>query len=191
VSRRGCTTPLAPATLAEYWLGDLDAASEAPIAEHLLGCDHCTAALQDLVDLGAGIRALVRRGVLRALVSEEFVARLAAGGLRVREYTVERNGGVLCTAAPDDDLVVARLQAPLDDVGRLDLLIFDAEGGVAERLQDIPFNPAAAQVLVAWNVEQLRQLPKTTMRTQLVAVERGGQRVLGDYTFNHTPWARD
>ncbi len=189
MSRRPCSTPLTLATLAEYWLGDLDEAGETPMAEHLLGCDRCSAALRNLVDLGAGIRALVGRGVLRTVVSEEFVARLVAGGLRLREYTVARNGSVLCTVAPDDDMVIARLQAPLDGVEQLDLLVFDPAGRETERLQDIPFSPAAAAVVLASNVEQLRQLPRTQMRMRLVAVEGGGQRLLGEYTFDHTPWA--
>jgi hypothetical protein len=188
MSRRRCTTPITLDTLAGYWLGELDAGAEAPVAEHLLGCEHCSAALQRLVDLGDGIRALTSRGLLRTVVSDDFVKRLADGGLRVREYAVARNGSVNCTVAPDDDVVISRLQAPLADVERLDLLVLDAAGGAAERLQDIPFDRATVEVVLAANVQQLRRLPRMVMRMRLVAVERGGQRVLGDYSFDHTPW---
>jgi hypothetical protein len=191
MSRRPCATPLSLATLAEYWLGDLDETAEAPITEHLLGCDQCSAALQQLAQLGAGIRALVRRGSLQAVVDEAFLGRLAVAGLRVREYAVARNGSVFCTVRPDDDLLIARLEAPLAGVERLDLRMLDAADREMDRMQDIPFDRAATQVLLASNMEQLRQLPRSTIRMQLVAVEPGGPHVLGEYTFNHTPWTEN
>ena len=33
-------------------------------------------------------------------------------------------------------------------------------------------------------------LPVSTMRMQLIAVEHGSDRLIGEYTFNHTPWAQ-
>jgi DNA-binding response OmpR family regulator len=94
---------------------------------------------------------------------------------------------VNCTVTPQDDLVVARLQATLRDVQRLDLLFDDSTSGARWRFEDVVFDPAADEVVLANNMAELRRLPVTTQRVQLLAVEPGIERVIGDYTFNHTP----
>lgn len=188
MSHRACASPIPLAALAEYWLGELDEAREAPLEEHMLGCGHCSAALQELADLGGGIRALVREGAVHAVVTGAFLQRLADAGLRLREYRVPVNGSVNCTVAPDDDLVVAHLEVPLAGVERVDLIILGVEPDGRERLQDIPFDPAAGEVVLAPRIAILRASPAATARMQVVAVARDGERVIGEYTFNHTPW---
>lgn len=183
-----CASPVPLATLAEYWLGELDAAREAPVEEHLLGCGHCSAALQELADLGGGIRALVRAGAVLAIVPGAFVERLSAGGLRLREYRVPLNGSVNCTVAPDDDLVIARLEAPLAGVEQVDLVLLDFRPEGQERLRDVPFDAAAGEVVWAPRTDTLHASPAFTAHAQLVAVARDGERVIGEYTFHHTPW---
>lgn len=185
---RPCQSPVPLATLAEYWLGELDSAREAELDEHLLGCGHCSAALQALVDLGDGIRALVRAGAVRAVVTDAFVQRLAAAGLKVREYRVALNSSVNCTVAPADDMMISRLQAPLAGVERLDLDLLGPEDNDRERLTDIPFDPDAGEVIVTHPIVGIRALPATTLRIRLLAVAAGSERMLGEYTFNHTPW---
>ena len=128
-------------------------------------------------------------GVLRAVVTGELVEQLAAAGLCVREYRVVPSGSVFCTVAPDDDVVIVGLKALLRDVKQLDLLLFDVRGKRYAHLQNIPFNRAAAHVLVAPNVERLRELPQSTARFQLVAIEPGRPSVIGNYTVTHAPWA--
>jgi len=183
-----CASPIPLATLAEYWLGELDAAREAELDEHLLGCDYCSTELQRLADLGDGIRALVGSGAVRAVVTDEFVKRLAATGRTLREYRVARNGSVNCTLAPADDVLVARLQAPLAGLERLDLDLPGAAGNERVRLADIPFDPAAGEVIFAPDVPSIRALPATRYHVRLLAVAPEGERILGEYTFNHTPW---
>ena len=188
MTHRDCASPIPLATLSEYWLGELDEAREAPEEEHLLGCGHCSAALQALADLGGGIRALVRSGAVRAVVSGAFVERLAAAGLRLREYRVPRDGSVNCTVAPEDDLLIARLEAPLAGVEQVDLVLvnFGPEG--RERVRDIPFDSATGEVILAPRTDALRAAPALTASAQVVAVDRDGERVIGEYTFHHTPW---
>lgn len=183
-----CASPIPLATLAEYWLGELDAAREAAAEEHLLGCGHCSAALQELADLGDGLRALARAGAVRAVVLGTFLERLAADGLRVREYRLPPGGSINCTVAPEDDLVVAHLEAPLGGVGQIDLVLvgFGPEG--RERVSDVSFDAAAGEVIFAPSTDALRASPAFTGRIQLVAVAGGGERVIGEYTFHHTPW---
>jgi hypothetical protein len=122
------------------------------------------------------------------VLSEDFLRRAAASGLQVREYRVPCNGSVNCTIAPDDDLLVARLEAQLTGVERVDLLMLDTHGRGLERVDDIPFDPAAGSVVVASRTSDVRALPKVTSRMRLVAVAQGAERVVGEYTFNHSPW---
>ena len=64
------------------------------------------------------------------------------------------------------------------------------EGGAHEVLDDVPFDAEAGEVLIAPDIEQLRALPASTAKMQLVAVEENGRRVIGEYTFVHTPWGQ-
>lgn len=188
MSRTICATPVPFAALIDDWLGDLDAAREDEVERHLFGCGECCATLEWIVELAGGIRALVRNGAIGAVVTPGFVEALGAAGLRLREYRVPHGSSVHCTVAPDDDLLIARLQAPLAGVERLDLVSVEGEGAAPERLADIPFSAAAGEVVVAPRVDRIRRLRATTSRKLLVAVEQGRDRVLGEYLFFHTPW---
>lgn len=183
-----CRAPLELETLIEYWLGEIDPGKEAAVDEHLLGCGECSSRLQSLVDLADGIRALVRQGSVRAVVTDAFLQRLAAQGLRLRQYRVPHNGSVHCTVAPDDDLVVSRLQAPLAGLEQVDVVLLIAGADRRERLRDVPFDPAAGELVYTNNASEVRALPASTNRVQLIAVDRQGERVLGEYAFIHSPW---
>jgi hypothetical protein len=106
--------------------------------------------------------------------------------MRVREYRIEPGGSVNCTVAPSDDLVVTHLGAPLQEVQRLDL-IFEGEGW-RQRLQDIAFDPLSGEVVFAPSVAELRKMGVSTNRAHLVAVGPDAERVIGQYTFNHSPY---
>lgn len=183
-----CGAPLDPSTLLAYWFGELDADAAARIEQHYLGCGVCSRRLDELAGLAEGIRALTRTSAVSAVVSVDFVRRLRERGLRVREYRVACNGSVNCTVAPDDDFVVAYLDAPLDDVTRLDLIHSDERSGNAVRHADIPFDPDSGTVAVSTRIAGLRELPVSTHGMRLLAVTDAGERVLGDYTFHHTPY---
>jgi hypothetical protein len=173
--------------LVQYWLGELDASRETIFEEHLFGCASCTTRLQELVGIADGIRALIRNGAVRGVVSHDFLERLATQGLRLREYQVDPNGSVNCTVAPDDDLIVSRLRAPLADVTCLDLVVSDREGVELERLQDIQFNPAAGEVVYIPSIAFIRTLPATTICMHLLARDNERAIQIGEYPFLHTP----
>lgn len=188
MSETTCAAPVPFAALIDYWLGDLDAAREQDVERHLFGCAHCCATLERIAELADGIRTLVRQGAVAAVVTPAFVEALGAAGLRLREYRVACNGSVHCTVAPDDDLLISRLQAPLAGVERLDLVVIEGEGAAPERLADIPFSAGSGEVVVVPRVDRIRRQQATTSKMQLVAVEQGRDRVLGEYLFIHTPW---
>jgi hypothetical protein len=80
------------------------------------------------------------------------------------------------------------ISAPLGDVERLDLLFDDVTKGARWRVEDVAFDPAAGDVVLSPNVAELRTLRFATQRVQLVAVEHATERVIADYTFNHSPY---
>jgi hypothetical protein len=187
VKADGCADRVDLPTLLEYWLGELDTAGEARIDEHLLSCDACAEHLEDIVQLGGAIREGFVRGSVSAVLSAAFVHDLATSGWRVREYRVACNGSVNCTVAPDDDLTVARLQASLAGVERLDVVRI-AEGNVLERLTNVPFDATSGEVVFAPAMSGLRALHDQTVHIQLVDAGGNAERVIAGYDFNHSPW---
>ena len=186
MSVASCTAPTPAATLIDYWLGELEGEREAELEEHLFGCEACSARLRDLARLGEGIGHAMRAGHVPAVLTAAFIRRLQASGMRVREYRLQPGGSVNCTVAPDDDLVIAHLHAPLGGVQRLDLLFDDVTSGARWRVEDVAFDASAEEVVLLPDVAELRQVTVATQRVQLLAVERTTERVIADYTFNHS-----
>ena len=180
-------------TLVSYWLGELDSAREGEVEAHYLGCAECSARLAEVEALAEGVRRTFAAGRLIAALTPTFVESLRAGGVRLREYRVPRNGSVNCTVAPEDQVLVSRLQVPLEGVSRVDLVVGASVAtqrlGAASdvRLEDIPFDAAAGEVVVTPGTELVRSLPAHLQTMRLVAVEASGERILGEYTFNHAP----
>lgn len=173
-------------TLLAYWVGELDEAEEAAHEEHYLGCASCSARLAEVEAFAAGVRGAFAGGRIGTVLTPAFVERLRERGLRLREYRVPRNGSVNCSVAPEDELLLARLQVPLAGVERIDVITMDTAG---PRLEDVPFDAASGEVVLAARIAQIRALPAHRYVVRVVAVGGGGERVLGDYTFNHTPYA--
>lgn len=187
MSTSDCKNPIEFSALIEYWLGELDDAAGECIDEHVLGCAECSARLAQLVALGGGIRAAFQQGVVRAFVTDGFVKRLAERGVHIREYYVPCNGSVNCSVAPGDEVLVARLEAPLAGVGRVDAISYLTDMP-PEVFRDIPFDAAMGEVVVTPKIARIRVLPPHRHRIQLLAVDSQGERVIGDYTFNHAPF---
>jgi anti-sigma factor RsiW len=172
--------------LLAYWLGETSPEASEAADAHLLACDACGARVDALVALVHGVREAFARGAVPAMLSAGFVERLKAQGRRVREYRVPRNGSVHCSVAPEDDLLVSRVAAPLAGVQRLDAeFSLSLAPGQATRLDDIPFDPAAGEVVFAPPLAEVRALPSHELVLRLIAVDAAGERELGRYTFHH------
>jgi hypothetical protein len=179
--------PIDAARLADYWLGALPDAEEAGVEEHLLGCDRCGARLREVIALADAIGRLAREGSLRMVVSDGFLQRAREEGLRVREYAPAPGGSVQCTVTADDDLLVGRLAADLSGVARVDLCFCDESGVEQVRLPDIPVGAGAGSVIFQESITFAKAAPSYTTVARLVTVDEGGhERLLGEYTFNHT-----
>jgi len=182
-----CTTPVTDELFLAWWAGELAATEQDPIEEHLLSCDKCAHRGRGLAAVAEGVRGLVRTGELPTVLLPAVVERLLQEGRRVREYRVPPGGGVQCTVGPDDDVVLARLTAELGGVSQLDLVI-RVDDGPEQRLADLPFDPAGGELVFAPSADTLRAQPAHVQRLRLVAVDPQGDRVLGEYTFQHAPW---
>lgn len=181
-----CSNPIDAAILADYWLAALASSEEEAVEQHLLDCDQCGARLREVIALAEGVRKLAREGSLQMVVSDAFLKRAAEEGLRVRQYSPPPGGAVQCTVTAEDDILIGRLVANLSGAKRVDLCICDERGVEQTRLPDIPLNPAAGSVLLQESITFAKAAPTHKMIARLVAIEEGRERLLGEYTFNHT-----
>ena len=173
------------ANLVAYRLGELDDVTEAALEEHYLGCADCAARLAEIEALGDGVRRAFAGGGVGMFVTPAIIDAFRARGVRVREYRVPHNGGVNCCALPDDEVLAGYLlDVPLHGVDRVDaIVVFEGE----HRFEDVPFDRASGMVVVTPPMRHLRAMPAHRQMCRLVSVEPNGDRVLGEYTFNHSP----
>ena len=188
MTNAACTTP--PQDLLAYWLGELDGefdrGHEQRVEEHLFACAACTERLGAVVALGAAIRAALLHGAFSFVTSAPFIRRIKEAGWQVREYELAAGGSVACTVTPGDAFVVSYLHAPLRDVRRLDVLIDDSTSG-KHRANDVAFDSEAGTLAAVTSTAYLRTLGHSQQRVRLVAVDGADERVIADYTFNHSP----
>jgi hypothetical protein len=171
-------------TLIAYWQGELDAAHEAPFEQHYLACEICSARLAEVKAAADGVKRAFASGQVGVFLTPAFAERLRARGLRMREYHVPCNGSVNCTIALDDQVLLSRLKAPLQGVERVDAI---ANYKGEHRIEDVPFDPVSGEVLMAPSVATARAWPAHRQTVRLLAVGPGGDRILGEYEFNHSP----
>jgi hypothetical protein len=181
-----CEAPLDPARLVDYWFGDLPPASEAEVEEHLFSCGRCSARLRAFVALGEGVRRLAHEGAVPVFVSPSYLDKAAREGLRTREYRLAPGDRVACTVTAEDDLLVSRLVGEFSGVSRLDVVV-QAEGHPDHRLEDVPVGAGTRELIMVQAMPAMRTLGRASMRMRLVSHEGGGERLLGEYTFDHTP----
>jgi hypothetical protein len=180
-----CAEPLGLPVLVDYWFGGLDGSEEERVEEHVLGCAACSESLRWLAEAGEGVRRLARQGAFAVVVGPSFLDAASRQGLRIREYAVPPGGRVACTVAAEDDLLVSRLQGDFRDVPRVDLLV-EVQGRPEQRALDLPVAPSSSEVILVQAMPALRALPSGIIRMRLLAPEPEGDRVLGEYMFDHT-----
>jgi hypothetical protein len=180
-----CATPLDAAVLADYWLGLLSQSEQDAIEEHFFSCEECSARLAEITALAAELRALANEGSLRVIVSERFLERAAAEGMTIRQYAPPRGGRIDCTVTLKDDLLIGRLAADFSELQRIDLAICDGEGIERMRMTDIPFRPSQGTLLLHESITRAKAAPSEVMIARIVAVDENGDRLIGEYTFDH------
>ena len=182
-----CSHPIDATVLADYWLAVLPGPEEDTVEEHLLGCDECGVRLRDVIALAEGVRNLGRGGTLRMVVSETFLQRVAADGLRIREHVPSPGGHYQCTVHADDDLLVVRMAARVSGAARVDLCVCDEHGVEQVRYRDIPVPSGASSFAYQESIAAQKAAPSYTLIARLVAFnEAGSERLVGEYKLHHT-----
>ena len=182
-----CSNPIDVGVLADYWLAALASSEEEAVEEHLLECDLCGQRLREVIALAEAVRKLAREGSLLMVVSDAFVKRAAEEGLRIREYTPPLGGSIACTVTAEDDFLIGHLTANLGGAKRVDLCFCDERGVERLRLPDIPFYSGAGSVTFQQSITYAKAAASETMIARLIAFDEAGvERLLGEYTFNHT-----
>ena len=182
-----CGHPIDAAILADYWLAALPSSEEESVEDHLFDCGECGARLAEVIALAEGVRALVREANLLMTLSDEFVKRSAARGLRIRQYAPPAGGSVQCTVTVDDDMLIGRLAADLAGQRRVDLALCNQDGVEYARLADVPFGPGISDVIFQQPIHFAKGAPSQTMIARLLGKDKSGaERLIGEYTFIHT-----
>lgn len=185
----GCQRPLDLETLVDVWFKEGPARDEERVEEHLLGCDECSGRLRALATLGEGVRSLAREGAVQLVVTPSFLEHAAREGLRTREYRVASGERVDCTVTPEDDLLVSRLVADFTGVSSVDV-VTEVVGRGEHRVEDVAVSPDASELILAQAMPAMRALGPSLVRMRLFAHEEAAERLLGEYTFAHTPTLR-
>jgi len=55
------------------------------------------------------------------------------------------------------------------------------------RIVEVPVNPEADELILVQAIPAMRQMGHVRARLRLLAQEPGGERLIGEYTFDHTP----
>jgi anti-sigma factor RsiW len=190
-----CRTPLALAELVAYERGELAVVDAERVEAHYFACAGCTRRLETVAALGAAIAGLFRAGRVSASVTAELLARATAGGLAVRSYRLAPGQIVACTAGPTDDFIAMRFG--LTDLAdgeaeSVDLLaeILDVASGErrTQLTENVPVDHAEREIVYAWSAALVRTLPRTRWTMQARIRGPHGERTLGPYTLDHTPW---
>ena len=184
-----CQTPIAEATLLDYWTGDLAAGDDFDrVEEHVFACADCADRLTSLASLGAGIAALARAGRINGIVSRALLNRLQRDGVRIRTYSLMPGETVPCAVFPGDDLIVTDLRANLEDVGAVTLSLTGPDETPFGRYEDVPVSAERGEVLLATSATRLHQIPSMRLEVALMSAGKTPTE-LGRYVLEHTAQA--
>jgi hypothetical protein len=184
-----CQAPIADAKLLDYWSRDLPDGPGGDemngFEEHLFACGDCSARLNEIAALGAGLATLARQGRVSGIVSRAVLNRLQRDGARVRMYWLAPGETIPCAVYPGDDVVVTALRADFSGVETVTLVVTGPAESPFGRFDDVPVSGARGEVLWANPAARLNQMP--SMRLQLTLTSTGAAPVeLGRYVLEHS-----
>lgn len=187
MSDLSCLDPIPLDALISYERGELDDDTEARVEEHYFDCTTCHAALAFVQQIGSAIARAVAEGAVEADVTAAVIERSGC-----RTYRIAPGGSVACTASPDDLFVAVWLQlAPAEDesVDVTARYSFLETGAQMEYLyRDVEVDKTASATIRIHPADVIRALPRTQIDIEARARGPRGERILGTYQMNHTPW---
>jgi hypothetical protein len=155
------------------------------IEDHLFACADCTARMEQLVALGAGVAILARRGRINGVVSRALVNRLQRDGVHVRVFSLVPGETVPCAVFPGDELLVASLRADFSGVHAVTLSVTGPDDAPFGRYADVPVSAPFGEVLWATSAAIVERMP--TMRLDISLTSAGADATeLGRYTLEHS-----
>lgn len=189
----GCGDPIGLAELIAYERGELAAADEERIEEHYFGCGECARQLEDLRRLIDAVADLGRRGGVTSGATARLIDRATAAGVAIRAYRLEPGDTVPCTCSPDDAFVAVQLAADLAPGETVDMdveTLFLASGEVrGHDRAGLVVDRDSGEVTVLYAGDAIRATPRSRWTMHLRARGGpGGERTLGPYVLDHTPW---
>jgi anti-sigma factor RsiW len=134
-----------PEGLADYLAGLLDPRGDDELEAHLFSCESCALEAEKL----AGLAVAVHRVVPPVLTAGRF-EELEREGRIAEVKPVSPGQTVEARFPPAEKLLVLRLGgSDLSRARRVDVDLLDAGGRVVARLDDVPFDGARGEVLMA------------------------------------------
>lgn len=155
--------------LADYLAGLLGEADEEELEGHLFSCRPCAFEAEKL----AGLAVAVHRVVPTVLTAERF-EELEREGRIAEVKPVSPGHTVEARYPPAEKLLVLRLGgSDLSRARRVDVELLDVGGRVVARLDDVPFDGARGEVLMACQRHFADLFPHDlTFRLEVVTGER-------------------
>jgi len=167
--------------LAGWWAGELDENAASALEEHLFSCDDCAARSEALGRLVGGLLE-----VIPPVISQAHRARLVARGLRIRSTPCQADGTATAVFGKDVDLLVHELRGDLSQAESVDVEVRAPDGSVSVRLDHVPFDREAGQVLIACQRHYQHNYGEGENPSFHVHVtEQGQQRKLAEYLVVH------
>lgn len=178
--RRRVNVHLSQDRIADYLAGFLDGADEAELEEHLFSCRQCSIDAEPLF----GLTAAIRQAVPPVISPERFEALEGEG--RISHVNSMSPGQLAEVRYPEaGKLLVHRLGgADLSGVLRVDVELADLEGRPFVRFDDVPFDAARGEVLLACQRHFASMFPRdAVVRLEVVLVDRREE--VSRYTVFH------
>lgn len=175
-----CASPIGWDRLVDYWAGDLPAADEDLVEEHLFACPTCSAMSAAVASVTEALRA-----ELAPLLAPEALARLRASSMRIAENRMLPGERKEVPFPADIDLLVHCL-------GGLDLsratrvgfrLRLEQSDAVVLDVDDAPFDRDGGAVLLACQ-HHFDVFPPDTI-AEVRAVDDAGRETVASYAILH------
>src|SRR3954453_14731961 len=99
-----CAHPVPVEVLVAYWAGDLPSAETDAVDEHVMGCEVCARASEQVAFITEGIRATIS-----PVITARELAALRARGLRIEEHVVRPGQRTPLVFRANLDLLIHRL----------------------------------------------------------------------------------
>jgi hypothetical protein len=164
--------------LVDYFAGDLDAAREGVVEEHLMTCAACTDDANRVTHLTATLRALVP-----PLATPETIAAMRARGLRVEDSVTAPGEDRHVTLGPHLDVLVHHLTGvdPRATEASFSLRVVET-GEVLVRTNDVPIDENGQVHLVCQ--PHFATLPPNVIAS-VTTRGPGGTETVSEYVLRH------